>query len=387
MATLWLMCFSITIFYVVRNTLANDGRIYFLAGKSINDGKSPWNSELDPFAQYLYGPINASLNSVLARTPYEVFITMIKLTTCLLLFYSVKRITTNVKQLLPIYFLCCCTFSLRSNMQYAAIGGIGSLLLILSIQNGPPAPRGWNSVAKVFLLDFKPHIYWFSIFLRESKKRIIAIMLLAAFTYLLILLSNNDLSVGKWIRTIFERKNGLTSDPTLISPNFIIFHEVLPMYFILGIHVVTVIIVLIACMRKSTNIEITALATYVATLLTTPYLHTIDTLGLTLITIVKILQREKISPAYLMLIFANCLWSISVIFSSMIIALIIFTLYLSNKLSTVGKPLLTGVGSALFYLFLVKFLGINEIPSWFYALVLGLNTIAIFKMKSYENAK
>lgn len=381
------MCLSITIFSVVRTTLANDGRIYFLAGKSVNEGKSPWNSELDPFAQYLYGPINAFLNSVLARSPYEAFIIIIKLITCLLLFYSVKRFSTNVNQLLPIYFLCCCTFSLRSNMQYAAIGGIGSLLLILSIQNGPHTPRGWNSVAKIFLLDFKPHIYWFSIILQESKKRILAIMFLAPITYLLIFLSNNDLSVGKWIRTIFERKNGLASDPTLISPTFIIFHKVLPLYFLLGIHVVTVIIVLIACLRKSTDIEFTALATYIATLLTTPYLHTIDTLGLTLIAIVKILQRKNISPAYLMLIYANCLWSTSVTFSSVIIVLIIFALYLSNKLLTIGKPLLTGVGSAFLYLLLIRILGVNEIPSWYYAIVLGLNTIAIFKMKSYENAK
>lgn len=384
---LGLMCVAITLFSIVRNTLANDGRIYFLAGKSINNGKSPWNSELDPFAQFLYGPINASLNSVLARSPYEVFITLIKLATCLLLFYSVRRITTNVNHTLSIYILCCCTFSLRSNLQYAAIGGIGSLLLILSIQNGPHLPKRWNGAAKLLLLDFKPHIYWFSIFLQESKKKIFALVSLAALTYLFIFLSNNDLSVGKWIQTIFDRKNGLASDPTLISPIFIIFHAVLPMVFLFGIHIATVIIVVIVCTRKSINIEITALVTYVAALLTTPYLHTIDTLGLTLITIAKILQKKKIGPAHLVLIFANCLWSTSVIFSSAIIALIVLTLYLSNQFFTIGKPLLIGVGSALFYLFVMEYFGIKEIPGWFYSLVVVLNTIAIFKMKSSENAK
>lgn len=386
LACLWLFCISITLFSVFRNTLSNDGRIYFLAGKSLNNGLSPWNSESDPFAQYLYGPINAILISILSRSSYEVFLLTIKLVTCLLLFYTLKKITLSVNSALPIYFLCCCTFSFRSNMQYAAIGGIGSLLLILSLQIEPGATKRWSSATKLLLLDFKPHIYWFSIFELRGKKRILEFVSLASISYLIILLVRKDLSIEKWIHTILQRKNGLASDPTIISPIFVLFHNALPMYFLLVINILTVMTVLIVCKKNSVSLEITGLAIYASALITTPYLHTIDTLGLTLLTFVEILRREKIGSAYLILILANCLWSTSFIFSSVIITLVIISLCISKKLSAIRRSILIGSG-AIFILYVVfELQGFDAISNWYYAIVLGINIIALFRMKKFKNA-
>jgi hypothetical protein len=271
-------------------------------------------------------------------------------------------------------------------MQYAAIGGLGSLLFVLTLRANSRVTDKWSSAMAVLLLDFKPHIYWFSTFLLRGKKRILMFLSLALTTYVLIYFLRNDMSFVNWIRTISERKNGLTSDPTLISPAFVLFHNFVPMYVLLAIHVLTVLSILTMCKKYSLNLEATAIATYAGALATTPYLHTIDTLGVALLALVNILRREKINIVNLLLVFANCLWSTSAVFSVAFIVLVILVLHISNKLSNTKLSVLVGAIWAILLHLITQILEINQIPSWYYSLVLVLNIYAIFNMRSAQNA-
>jgi hypothetical protein len=140
------------------------------------------------------------------------------------------------------------------------------------------------------------------------------------------------------------------------------------------------------CKKYSLNLEATAIATYAGALATTPYLHTIDTLGVALLALVNILRREKINLVNLLLVFANSLWSTSVVFSVAFIALVILVLHISNKLSNTKLSILAGAIWAILLHLITQILEINQIPSWYYSLVLGLNIYAIFNMRSAQNA-
>lgn len=179
-AIIALLSFSCTVVLIFRETLANDAHIYRNSGIALNSGKSPWDDSLNPFAQYLYGPISAITNSFLAYLSLDYFTLVIKFVSCSLLLYLLLKITKTYEEAFLAYLIIILTFSFRSNIQYGAVGGIGCILATFVILKQNWRRRWLRNALKIFLVDFKPHIYLSLLVDRFSKKEFIGFVSMAA---------------------------------------------------------------------------------------------------------------------------------------------------------------------------------------------------------------
>ncbi len=367
--TLAFLSLSITVLLVMRQTLANDAYIYFDAGIAMNSGESPWDSSNNPYAQYLYGPISATLNAIFAQFPFWLFVLLIKLFGCLLLYCLLLNLIRNFDLTNLSYLILVSTFSFRSNLQYGAIGGIGCILATYVILQRDHQNKWLDGALRLMLIDFKPHIYWSLLIDRTKKKQIFELFSLAAVSYFLINLVYDGVNPINWALVVLAREDGLESDPTIISPTFLGLRGILPTVVFLLFTLVSVIAAQVYCRKKQLSRSDSILVTYLVAILTTPYLHTIDTLSILAILVIWNIKRRYFSPAFIFLILLSSTWSNSFLTNSAVGLLLCGSIWLTKKYSNYTNlviPYLFFV--ALNYLWFVL-LSQSSVPTIFYAFV------------------
>ena len=365
--TLAFLSISITAFLVMRQTLANDAYIYFDAGMAMKSGKSPWDSSSNPYAQYLYGPISATLNSLSVQLPFWLYVLFIKLIGCILLYCLLLHFTRNSELASLGYLVLISSFSFRSNLQYGAVGGIGCILATYVILQRNNQNQWLDSISKLALFDFKPHIYWSLLIDRTGKKQILGFFSLAALSYLLINLVYDGVNPINWVLVVLAREEGLENDPTIIAPIFLGLRGVLPSIAFLLFTLTSVIVAHLYCRRRQLSTSDALLVTYSVAILTTPYLHTIDTLGILAILVIWNIRSQFFSPVFILLTLLISAWSNSLLANLAVGLLLCGSIWLTKKYlkyTHLVVPYL--IFLALNYIWF-DFLSQSSIPSVFYA--------------------
>lgn len=326
-----LLSFSCTAILILRETLSNDAYIYHNSGTALNNGKSPWDDSLNPFAQYLYGPISAVTNSILAKIPLNYFTLVIKFATCGLLIYILLKLTKSYEEAFFSYLIIILTFSFRSNIQYGAVGGIGCILATFVILKQNWDHKWLRNALKIILVDFKPHIYLSLLVDKFSKRELLGLISLATSVYFLINTLYEGVNPVTWIETILGRRNGLESDPTIIAPLFLSFRTIFQTPFFIVITMISVTATYFIWHKKKLKDTNRLVVVYLVAILTTPYLHTIDTLSIQIVLVIWSLRQDFFGPTVVLYILLSTIWSNSLTVNLLIGLLLCATIWLSGK--------------------------------------------------------
>jgi hypothetical protein len=377
---------TLSAFFCLRTTLSNDATIYYSAGEAVQNGLSPWNNELNPFEQYLYGPIHGLALGLFSNLSPYFFVLLVKTLSCIALIIACLTFLNNKREALVVYCLVILTFSFRSNIQYGAIGGLASVVAICLLYpsvSGKQVPRMFG---QILLLDFKPHIYWFTFLYRSTRIRLTSAIISASAIYLLIYFVNAKLSLFDWIETLTYRKDGLDQDPTLISPSMMILGRYIPPIYLFLLSFILVVAASIVAHRGNLKKEENFVLIYGTVLLSTPYLHTIDTLGLSLLLLI-VIQRTKQKSAFIVILtLFNMIWSNSLILN-LAFGLIAISLMIYAKWKVDFKIYAISYFSyVLINVIWFNFLQENYIPNSFFAFVLTANVLVVYRLTKIENA-
>jgi hypothetical protein len=125
---------------------------------------------------------------------------------------------------------------------------------------------------------------------------------------------------------------------------------------------------------------------YGTVLLSTPYLHTIDTLGLSLLLLI-VIQRTKQKSAFIVILtLFNMIWSNSLILN-LAFGLIAISLMIYAKWKVDFKIYAISYFSyVLINVIWFNFLQENYIPNSFFAFVLTANVLVVYRLTKIENA-
>lgn len=229
LASAWpfLVFSGILLVQVINNSIPGDLQVFHRARLDVREGTNPWLPSGDSTNfQYLYGPINAVICTVLSylgeRGMYLLIcVTAITLAPLTIYIFSEllgERISSRGIFLLSTIFIA--SFPFRANLQYGQFVVHYTFILLSTIyillhknqQTGYSIALG---LTPVLLLEFKPHlffpfiIFWFFHFKRDKFFRLgVFIGLLIEF-FLLYLLTGTALPI-EWISRIVGR--GVESD-------------------------------------------------------------------------------------------------------------------------------------------------------------------------------
>jgi hypothetical protein len=286
-----------------------------------------------------------------------------------------------------IFGLIMLTFSFRSNIQYGAIGGLESIIAIWFLYFYAKNNQTRLIAAQVVFLDFKPHIYWFSILIKGSRKRLLALVITQFSAYLFIYIAARHLNILLWLETILNRKQGLSQDPTLISPVMLTLGSYVPSVLLFLFSMISVLVISTVSVRNGFDKQLSFVLLYGTALITTPYLHTIDTLGLTFILVHMSQKCIEKHPFTLLVIILNTLWSTSPQINLIVAAIAsLFVFFLKWKISTAVYALtliIYIILNGIWFFWLQK----DYIPNYFYAMILLSNLAIVFKLSKSVHVK